>query len=395
LNILLISPFFYPDEIGIALYNKLTVEYLLKKKHDVSVITSVPYYPEWKIKTPYDSVTLFKKENYLGATVFRVKQFVPRRPTAFKRALQLMHFTILSFIYIFSVTKNSKIIVVTPFTSSIVIALLVRFFRGGKIWCHVQDFEFDAAVETLQLKLFKKSLFKIESILFDSCDSVSTISNAMLKKLGTKTTTQRILFPNFIDVETFNESFSKHSYFQSNQKPQLLYSGNIGEKQDWDFFVDFCREVSQDVDITIVGNGAMKESLQESLIECQNVRFFNLVPYSELPQLLCSFNGHILFQKKEVIDSVMPSKLIAMMLSGKPSFLYGNDLSESKMVAEKSEGALFYGGNNVKEFSALVKKIVLNKTHSKKIGDNARKYARQNFSENEILGRFEKNLQKL
>ena len=175
MKILLISPFFYPDEIGIALYNRLMVDYLLKKNHKVSVITSVPYYPEWNIKAPYDKSTIFSKENYLGATVFRVKQYVPKTPTAFKRVLQLMHFTILSFRYIFSVPKNSKIIVVTPFTSSIVTALLVRFFRGGKIWCHVQDFEFDAAVETLQLKLFKKSLFKTESMLFDSCDSVSVV----------------------------------------------------------------------------------------------------------------------------------------------------------------------------------------------------------------------------
>jgi len=114
-----------------------------------------------------------------------------------------------------------------------------------------------------------------------------------------------------------------------------------------------------------------------------------------LPQLLCSFDGHILFQKKEVIDSVMPSKLIAMMLSGKPSFLCGNDLSESKIVADKSGGALFYGGKDVREFSATAKEIILDKRLSKKFGDNARKYALQNFSGNEILNQFEKNLQKL
>lgn len=395
MKILLISPFFYPDKIGIALYNKFILEYLLKKKHDVSVITAVPYYPEWKIKPPYDKTTLFGKEKYFGATVFRVKHYVPSRPTPFKRVLQIMHFTVLSFRYIFSVPKNSKIIVVSPFTSSILTALIIRFFRKGKIWCHIQDFEFDAGVETFKLKRFKKSLFKIESMLFNGCDCVSTVSNAMLKKLGTKTTTQRILFPNFINLETFNESFSKHSHFQSNQKPQLLYSGNIGEKQDWNFFTDFCKEVLDDIDITIVGDGAMKNFVERELNRFDNIRFFDLVPYSELPQLLCSFDGHILIQKKEVIDSVMPSKLIAMMLSGKPSFLYGNDLSELKTVADKSGGAFFYSGNNVKEFSFLVKKIILNKMQSKKIGDNARKYASQNFSENEILDRFEKNLQKL
>jgi colanic acid biosynthesis glycosyl transferase WcaI len=60
------------------------LEYLLKKKHDVSVITAVPYYPEWKIKPPYDKTTLFGKEKYFGATVFRVKHYVPSRPTPLK-----------------------------------------------------------------------------------------------------------------------------------------------------------------------------------------------------------------------------------------------------------------------------------------------------------------------
>lgn len=85
----------------------------------------------------------------------------------------------------------------------------------------------------------------------------------------------------------------------------------------------------------------MGDNLKEKLKGLSNIRFFNLVPYSELPQLLCSFDGHILFQKKSVIDSVMPSKLIAMMLSGKPSFLYGNPLSESKLIVEESRGGIF------------------------------------------------------
>jgi colanic acid biosynthesis glycosyl transferase WcaI len=91
----LISPFFYPDEIGIALYNKLTVDYLLKNKYDVSIITAVPYYPEWRVKEPYVKAKLFTKEKYLEATVFRIKLFVPKNPTAIKRVLQLAHFTIL------------------------------------------------------------------------------------------------------------------------------------------------------------------------------------------------------------------------------------------------------------------------------------------------------------
>jgi colanic acid biosynthesis glycosyl transferase WcaI len=393
---LIISPFFFPDEIGIAFYNKRIADYLYQKGHQVTILTSVPYYPEWKIKPPYDKAPIFCKEKDSKATILRVKQYVPKRPTAFKRIIQLLHFTLLSFRYVFSIPKNSKIIVVTPFTSSIITALLVKFFRGGKILCHVQDFEFDAAIETLKLNRYVSCLFKIESFLFNKCDLVSTISNAMLVKLKTKTNTPSILFPNFIDTGKFKKrEQKKHPYYAVTNKPQLLYSGNVGEKQDWNFFIRFVNEVKDDIDITIVGNGSMLTTIQNHLAKLTNVRFFNLVPYSELPQLLCSFDGHLLFQKKEVIDSVMPSKLIAMMLSGKPSFLYGNDLSESKIVVHDSFGGIYYSGNSLKEFSQKVKLVLADREKAEKMGKAAKKHAELNFSDKIILKKFENNLNQL
>lgn len=393
MKILLISPFFYPDEIGISLYNRLTVDYLLKKKHNISIITAVPYYPEWNIKPPYDKAKLFIREKYSEATVFRVKHYVPKKPTAIKRIIQLIHFTVASLRYVFSVPKDCKIIVVSPFTSTIIVGLFVKLLRGGKIWCHIQDFEFDAGRETLKFKYFISPLFKIETFLFNRCDKVSTISHAMLEKLNNKTNTSAILFPNFINVENFKTpKVQPHPYFNQTEKPQLLYSGNLGEKQDWDFFQNFCLEVLEDIDITVVGNGPMRDSLKEKLKGLTNIRFFNLVPYSELPQLLCSFDGHILFQKKEVVDSVMPSKIIAMMLSGKPSFLYGNSLSESKLVIEQSAGGIFYSGNSIKEFSEKVISVLFNDNKKDSMGNAAKKYAQAHFSDKNILRDFENQL---
>jgi colanic acid biosynthesis glycosyl transferase WcaI len=391
----LISPFFYPDEIGIALYNKLTVDYLLKNKYDVSIITAVPYYPEWRVKEPYVKAKLFTKEKYLEATVFRIKLFVPKNPTAIKRVLQLAHFTILSIRYVFSVPKDCKIIVVSPFTSGIITALLIKLFRGGKIWCHIQDFEFDAAIASFSFKRFIKLLHKIESFLFNRCDKVSTIIKAMFIKLQNKTSTPATLFPNFINIKNFKQTYKTHPYCNLSQKPQLLYSGNLGEKQDWDFFEKFCQEVYNNVDITIVGDGAMRDILKQKLKDLSNIRFFNLVPFRELPQLLCSFDGHILFQKKEVIDSVMPSKLIAMMLSGKPSFIYGNSLSESKLILEESAGGIFYNGNNAKEFSERVFDLLTDHQKRESMGNAAKKYAQLHFSDKNILRDFENNLKDL
>ena len=139
----------------------------------------------------------------------------------------------------------------------------------------------------------------------------------------------------------------------------------------------------------------MRDILKQKLKDLSNIRFFNLVPFRELPQLLCSFDGHILFQKKEVIDSVMPSKLIAMMLSGKPSFIYGNSLSESKLILEESAGGIFYNGNNAKEFSERVFDLLTDHQKRESMGNAAKKYAQLHFSDKNILRDFENNLKDL
>ena len=91
----------------------------------------------------------------------------------------------------------------------------------------------------------------------------------------------------------------------------------------------------------------------------------------------------------------MPSKLIAMMLSGKPSFLYGNPLSESKLVVEESRGGIFYSGDNVNEFSQKVINLLQNDKKKESMGNAAKKHAQLHFSDNNILENFENNLRQL
>jgi glycosyltransferase involved in cell wall biosynthesis len=80
------------------------------------------------------------------------------------------------------------------------------------------------------------------------------------------------------------------------------------------------------------------------------------------------------------------------MLSGKPSFLYGNSVSESKLVIEQSAGGIFYSGNSIKEFSEKVISVLLNDKKKDSMGNAAKKYAQSHFSDKNILRDFENQL---
>ena len=75
-NTILISPFFAPDDSGIPLYNTSTIEYIAENESEATVLTGVPFYPQWKIKPPYNTSKRFSNEKKGKINVFRVKMYV-------------------------------------------------------------------------------------------------------------------------------------------------------------------------------------------------------------------------------------------------------------------------------------------------------------------------------
>lgn len=399
MNITIISNNYSPEDSGIGLYSTGMAEFLAKN-HSVKVITAMPYYPQWEIYSEYKNKPTFYREIINEVEVLRFKQYTPKNPTFFKRVFQMCHFFLGSVVNVFKIKKNDVVIVVMPFTISIVLGILVRFFKGGKLLVHVQDFEFDAAFETGLSKkkgFLARFIFLVERFLLNRADSVSTISFGMLKKLETKTSSVISYFPNWIDYSKINpESAKQNKLFDSN-KFNILYSGNIGAKQDWDFFIDFVKacQVIKQTHIYLIGEGAKREEVVDKIKNFSNCTYFPPVRYEELNDLLCNADLHILFQKSTVVDTVMPSKILGMMASAKPSIVTGHEESEVKHNFEISKGGFyFYDENKLNQILTKINYLNEYPHESKEIGENARKFIIEKFSMKKILSDFETTLKK-
>jgi colanic acid biosynthesis glycosyl transferase WcaI len=259
---------------------------------------------------------------------------------------------------------------------------------------HIQDFEFDAAIDSGLLKGNKKLVIKllqrIEKFVLNKADIVSTISFGMINKLKTKTNTSTYYLTNWIDVEKFsNNKLETHKYLSADAF-KILYSGNIGAKQDWTFFIEVLNHLKNidNIEVVVVGEGAEKDHVLQKIKDYDFVKHYNLVPYNELPSLLSSADLHILFQKIDVIDTVMPSKILGMMASAKPSIVTGNLKSEVAKVFEDSNGGFYFDGKSVKEIIDHVKKLMNDKELSEKLGFNGKKFVNEKFSKKEVLDKF-------
>ena len=389
---------FWPEDTAIGLYTYQLANFYREQGLEVNVITGFPYYPEWRINSEYRSKKTYYEESINGIKIYRFKQYVPKKPIFFKRILHLLHFTLGSFINLFKIKKTDVVLCVVPFIGCVLIGKFLAKLKGAKLWVHIQDFEFDAVRdsnlvdEKTDKNIIFRMLFYVESKLLNSADLLSTISFSMLKKLKgkTKIKIEKKLLPNWVDQNFIvPEGHKKHSYLKSD-KFKILYSGNIGEKQDWDFFIKFAKELDKekDIQIIVVGNGSKRYWLEEKLLDLENIWFYNPVAYSELSDLLCSADLHILFQKVNLIDTVMPSKILAMMASKRPSLITGSLKSEVAKVIIESKGGKFFETNTTTDVLNYVYELKSNKKLINNYGENSRSYIVEKFSKNQILNQF-------
>src|SRR5690606_38384852 len=74
-----------PETTGIAPYTTSLAEGLAARGHRVTVVTAHPHYPEWRIRDGYGAWSA--REEQGGASVHRVRHYVPRKPRGVRRLL--------------------------------------------------------------------------------------------------------------------------------------------------------------------------------------------------------------------------------------------------------------------------------------------------------------------
>ncbi|MEL6989216.1 MAG: glycosyltransferase, partial [Bacteroidota bacterium] len=332
-------------------------------------------------------------EEMLGSIrVIRYKQYTPKNPSFLKRVIHIIDFTLGTWRNLKKVKECDLVISVIPFTSSAWLGNKLSRKLKSKHWIHIQDFEFDAAFQsglTNQKNnkgFLHKGLMRLETKILNKADCVSTISHNMIKKLLEKTNSKTYYLPNWIEPKRFDFK-GKHPLLQSN-KFTILYSGNIGDKQDWNFFLEILANLDFDTyKVVIVGDGSKKAWLQDKLSEF-DITIHKPVPYSELHLLLKSADVHILLQKTSVLDTVMPSKVLGMMASARPSIVSGHQEAEVGEILNSSKGGFYFSDNNTKEIANHIQRLKEERILADRMGRSAQEYVHAHFSKEPILEGF-------
>ncbi|MEP6746610.1 MAG: WcaI family glycosyltransferase [Bacteroidota bacterium] len=406
-RILLIGGNYYPELIGIGKYNGEMVDLLAREGHQCTVITSYPYYPQWKVQKPYSKNPLwFKKEtrkvlteNATPIEVYRCPQYLPSKPTAKRRMILDLTFCASAFLMIVHMLFRKKydlVIVVVPCFQLGLLAILYRKFKGAKFLYHIQDLQIDVARDLNMIKSKKviTILLKVEKYILNKADIVSSISAGMIKRIKDKCDKEVLFFPNWVDTAMYfplpeKDALKREFNFAPSDRI-VLYSGAIGEKQGLENIMYIAKSLEHfpDLKFVICGSGPYRENLYElqKTLSLNNVVFLQLQPLDKLNHFLNMADIHLVLQKSNASDLVMPSKLTTILSVGGVSIITASKNSSLyQVVSSNNMGVLVEPENRLELLKAIEKTLSNN---NELINKNARAYAEKFLSIHNVISRY-------
>jgi colanic acid biosynthesis glycosyl transferase WcaI len=178
-----------------------------------------------------------------------------------------------------------------------------------------------------------------------------------------------------------------------------LYSGNMGIKQGLEILALTAKKVylnnslSRPIHFIFCGDGPGKNALFKKCHGFDFVHFLDLQPADKFVILLKMVDIHLLPQRADAEDLVMPSKLGGILASGRPVLACASKDSELSNVLK--DIGFIVPPENIELFYKALVRLSKDSRLRYRLGEAGKKYAEKNLDKNKVLFAFEQKMLKI
>lgn len=323
-RVLIVGLNYLPEVSGNAPYTADTAEHLAGRGHDVTVLTGMPHYPEWRVRRGYRG--RFAVTEWIGGVrVVRRAHYVPPRQSALHRAA-MEGTSVLTGSLTRLAPPPDVIIGVIPQLSGGVLARLASARTGAPYGLIFQDLIGRAASQSGVSggRTVASATSAAEGFLARGASAVGIVAPGFRPYLlGHGVAAARI-----VDLSNWSRA-ARSSADRGATRERLgwgpgdvivLHAGNMGAKQGLDQVIEAAATAPATAPIRFVlmGDGNQRDKLERKAAGLRNVEFRPFEPEAVFPDALAAADVLLLSERPSVKDMSLPSKLTAYLTAGRP-----------------------------------------------------------------------------
>jgi glycosyltransferase involved in cell wall biosynthesis len=328
----IITELFHPDEVSTAqILTDVAIEYA--KSGEIHVLSGPSGYEK-----SYHSKS---KDLNPKIVIHRVALPDLSKNNLYQRILRLFLLTVKMSFFIFkNIKRGDSVLQVTNPTFLILTTSLLKSLKGFKLDILIHDVFPENLIPAgiINKKSFGyKLLSKIYNNAYSKANRLIVLGEDMKQLMISKVNNKSVkvdIIPNWADDDIRPiPFFNRDEYLRINtvNKTVIGFAGNLGRVQGiLEFLEIFLESNNSNLELVIIGDGALKNNIKDILHERQvkNVHLLGSKPRKEQLQFLNSCDIGLVVLKKGMKGLGVPSKTYNIMAAGKPLLYIGDKDSE-------------------------------------------------------------------
>ncbi|MFH1581649.1 MAG: glycosyltransferase family 4 protein [Pseudomonadota bacterium] len=397
MRLLIVIDAFHPEtKSASTLYFELA-ESLVKKGHDVSVITRRPRH-NVASGTKLDKIP--SKEIMSGIKVHRFWTPPLARNIPFIRGLEHFLLGLIFFLGGLSLGKYDVILVYSPPLPLGIAGYWLGKIKKCPVIVNIQDL-YPQTVIALNLLKNKALIWlskRMESFVYRKASFIvanSENNRQHILKCGANKDAVGIV-SNWVDTDAIKPGPKSNEFGQKyglEQKFVVSFAGVMGFAQGLEVVIDTANILKNNKDIVflMVGDGIKKKELVQKAesYKLNNIIFVPTQPLSVYPQILHSSDISLVVLNK-LLATALPGKTFSILASGIPLVTSVPLEGGSPKIIERYQCGLSVKPGDAEALAKAILKLYNNKTLSRQMGNNGRKAAEAVFSRKVAANNYEK-----
>ncbi|KAB7515020.1 glycosyltransferase [Halosegnis rubeus] len=368
--------------------------------HDVTVLTSVPDYPEGEIYDGYEN-RFVHIEHDDGVRVVFLKTITASNDGFLRRGLKFVWFMLVATIAGLWLNRHDVVLSTSPQPLTGPAGWIIARLKDSAFIFEVRDLWPESIISLTDINpsLLLPLNWLIE-FTYRRADRIVTISPGFehsLTEAGVKS--QDILVhyngvsPDFFERGGDSWQISDETVRKLENTFVVSYIGTIGRAHGLEIILDTAEQLDE-VLFLIVGTGAEMDNLQSAAKRrgLDNICFAGRHPKKHVPDFFALSDVALVHLKdNELFRTAVPSKMFEAMAAGVPIVLGVKGIAE-QIVLNNSVGVTF----DPEDATALTEQINTlrnNRTLRAKLGDNGLQAADESFSWEQIAAAYSADIE--